>query len=122
MITNFKDYILNETLVINLEILKLTDYVFDYIKENGKVKKIKLNNNILNIEEIRLKYDTSENSYIDVTKSNSRRIYLNLSIIDKSIISHELNHALQYLLKGKEKTLNMHYKYKSLNSLSYHCF
>lgn len=117
---NFKQFLLQERLNINLEVLNLSEYIYDNILKQGKVKKIKLPDNSLGIKWVIIDYINSSNSALefDLKKSGREKIYLYFSkdcSITLDNIQHEMNHALKFIKQGKENTLNKFLKLKSVN-------
>lgn len=117
---NFKQFLLQERLNINLEVLNLSEYIYDNILKQGKVKKIKLPDNSLGIKWVIIDYINSSDSALefDLKKSGREKIYLYFSkdcSITLDNIQHEMNHALKFIKQGKENTLNKFLKLKSVN-------
>jgi len=109
----FKEFLLIEELGFNLEVLNLSDIIYDTIKENPSIKKIELPENKLKIKNIFLTYNKKISSHLNINKSNINNIHLNINNLNKADIQHELNHTLQFLQLGKKSTLDKHIKYKA---------
>ena len=108
---------LNEVLGSNMDVNTLSDFIFNFLenKEMGqytlttnqlpKLRKIKINKIIINYTH------QKQPSYFDIKKSqitnNGAVLYFNFNKNDISDdIYHEVNHALQFFVLGKERTAN----------------
>jgi hypothetical protein len=112
-VKTFKEFLLTEELGFNLEVLNLSNIIYNTIKENPDIKKIELPENKLKIKNIFLTYNKEISSHFNINKSDINNIYLNINKLNRSDLQHELNHALQFIHLGKKKTLDKHLKYKA---------
>lgn len=113
----FSKFILNEELGFNLEVIRLSEFIFNKIIDSKpKPNRILLPDNKIGIKEVFIKYGKNQDNIeasIDVYKSNKKKIYITLVNITKDNIEHKLNHVLQLSKIGKEKFINKYSEYKS---------
>lgn len=115
MITELRKFLLLETLGINDNVIKLSKYIFDIIKDK-KVNKITIPFYFYGIKTIIINYKKIKNTHsnFNFEDSNKDEIYLNISNINKYDIEHELNHALQFIKTNKEKVRKQSSEYRAL--------
>ena len=104
---------------INLDVEYLSQEIYNLINDGKKSTYIfdgKLfNTENLHIDKIKIYIGTKDNPYFSDSDSKITEkgiilvLYLNQDLIDINIIHHELDHALKFYMKGKEKSIeNVH--------------
>ena len=116
--------IIVEKVGINLDLLYLSEQLYNLIKDNNKsVYEFNgklFNVTILHINTIKITIDKSNSSF-DLSSSEITEkgfdinINLNKNEIDSKVIHHELNHALRFYMIGKEKSIEKSHQLKSHN-------
>lgn len=116
LIKNFRSFILNEKLHINVLTSELANSIFNELQEKNVNELEYINKeDKLNINKIKIKLldDCPFMGELDISKSYKDKndkwnIFINLRKIDYSLdtIEHELTHALQLTLLGKEKLIS----------------
>ncbi len=114
-IDSFPRFLLSEKLHIHEDMDKLSDYVYNYIK-NKSIGIYEIENNIseLNIKSIIINIadlHTNQGGELDIDKSNLTKdgwiFYFKIKIgCALSTIKHEMDHALRLMLQPKEDILN----------------
>jgi len=106
MITNFKEFLINEESGINDEIINIANFIYEQYLKNDNINEIILPDNKLNIKKIKIR-NIKNTTEFDINKSNNNTITLNLDLNNLNIdnLYHELNHVLQFKKEGKEKTI-----------------
>jgi len=121
--TELRNFILNERLGINDDIIKISNDIYDSIL-NKKSDIIAPKNNI-KIEKIHINYfndNSSTKASFNINKSNLSKIILNINTnynISVDTIRHELNHALQFLFVGKDKSIRDYSRIKAIESSTF---
>jgi len=121
MIKSYNNFVF-EKVGVNDDVIKLSNFISKYIHLKGKVSKeyvinkkdlpddINLPINKLVIYYEPIKKGDKNYAYLDVRKSKRFKsgnveIYIVLRTLKKSIIYHEINHALQFINLGKYKMI-----------------
>jgi len=102
----FNDFLLLEKLGINDDVIKLSEIVYSNI-QNG-ITEFNLPKNKLGINKIIIEYDNNIDAMgKNISDSTKDTIVLNINPnlkINKGMIYHEMNHVLQFVRIGKEKS------------------
>jgi len=103
---NFNDYLLVEKLGINEDVIKISEIVYKEIKKGNS--DIKIPDNKLGIKKIIIDYSKDiEMMGKDISTSTNDTIVLMINPylkINLGMIYHEMNHALQFIKIGKERS------------------
>lgn len=106
MIYNFKEYSINERLGVNQVVQSVTDYIWGKIKNKKIYFKKEFDTKELpspfnQLDKLTVKYSkygkTGNQCYFN-DDINDLHIVINLKILDKSFLAHELNHAHEFIL------------------------
>lgn len=131
---NFEEFILNEKLGINSDLIIISDYIYSLLikfpNENSfvingkdiKTEKIIIDKIHFNKTEIK---DAEANFNIKKSKITNKGIviYINFNLkkeINKITIYHEIQHSLDFYYKGKEKTVKETIDLKSVKTALNH--
>ena len=105
---------LNEELGVNIDVDNLSKFIINYLKDKeygqiliNKEQLPELKN--VNINKIIIDYNkTGISDYLDIKKSQITNdgaiLYFHLDGLDYNSIYHEINHALQFFVLGKERS------------------
>jgi len=103
---SYNNFILNEKLGINEDVIKISEIIFKNIRQG--LTKIKLPENKLNIKEIIINYtDSISIMGHNISDSTENKIIININPyikINLGMIYHEMNHILQFIKIGKNKS------------------
>ena len=127
-ILNFEKHLLTEKLGVNNDIKNITEKIYDLIKDTKK-SKLKFNGDIFDTTKIKINsieiclFDfesagTFESSDSKITEKGID-IFLNINknYVTKETIIHELNHALEFYMIGKDKFID-NSKFLKIHKLS----
>jgi len=110
---SFENFIILEKLGINIEVINISNIIYNQLIKNPKSTEIILPYNKLNIKKIIITHIQNGGADLNIDKSTNDVIYLNVHKITKDIIQHELNHALQLIKQGNSKIIKKITSYKA---------
>lgn len=130
----FDEFLLNERLGISLDLKKISDFIFHIVKNLNKNKYVIDGKDIetekIIIDKIYIKKINIPDSHalfnVNKTKMTEKGISIHINFdnsneISESVVYHEVQHALDFYFKGKEKIRKQLFDIKSVN-LSLHHF
>lgn len=121
-LNNFNEFILNEKLSINNDVLLISKYIFDNIDKSNIILSGKIiNTKEIKINDIHITFDKNLKEFgnLNLSKSeltkNCLNLYIKLKYKNEGTIYHEIQHSLNLFFEDKDKILNKLMKLNSLN-------